>query len=353
MSAMEAWLPSIAAAFLTVVFALVLMPLARNFGWMDRPAGRKAHAGPTPLVGGVAIFLSCTLVVFTSRLPFDNYLLLACSIVLVSGLVDDRWPLNPVTRFGAQILACLVMVYFGGVVLNDFGSLFWDRVLNLGPFSVPVTVFAALGVINAFNMIDGMDGESGSVFLVCCLGMAVLAARTGQFDAVMLLMIAAGAVLGFLALNARLPWNQRGRIFLGDSGSLLLGFFLAWMFIDLGNGDNRAFAPMTAVWIFGIPLLDTTRLIRRRWREGGSAFAADRFHLHDAFLRARFTTGQTWLFMTLLCILSALVGVLSEIYAVPEYLRFYGFIVFGLVYLAIMRRTWRTRKFLGRLIHDL
>ena len=114
-------------------------------------------------------------------------------------------------------------------------------------------------------------------------------------------------------------------------GSVLLGFLLAWLFIDLGNGAERAFAPITAVWIFGIPLMDTTRLMSNRWRQGRSAFEADQYHLHHAFMRAGFSVGQAWWGIVGLSLLCAAIGMGLELLGVPEYLRFYGFIAFGLL----------------------
>ncbi len=342
---------SILAAGLSLVFALALVPLARATGWMDVPSARKHHAQPTPLVGGPATWGGMFLVLALAGL-LDAALLAACTLIMLTGLVDDRWPLGAWVRFGLQAMACLLMVFAGDVLLLDFGRLLVDHVLELGPLAVPITVFAALGVINAFNMIDGVDGLSGSIFVLCCIAAGVLAWRAGRADVLPLLFTAGGATLGFLALNARLPWNPRARIFLGDSGSLLLGLVLAWVFIDLGNGSragvDRAFAPMTAVWIFGLPLLDTTRLMANRWRAGRSAFEADEYHLHHAFARAGFSPGQTWMGIVAFAALFMVTGAVLEISGVPEYLRFYGFIACGLGYFHVMKRAWRSARFLGR-----
>lgn len=335
------------AFLLATAFALALIPLAQRWGWMDHPEERKLHRDPTPLVGGPAIFLALFLTLGWVGLR-PAALTEACLVVLVSGIVDDRRPLHAYTRFAAQILACLIMILTAGIALHDFGRLMWDGVLGLGWLWAPITVFSALGVINAFNMIDGLDGLSGTVFVICCASMALLADLAGQGGAVFLLQAGAAAVLGFLFLNARFPWNRRARVFLGDSGSSLLGFFLAWMFIDLGGGPDRAFAPITAVWIFGIPLLDTTRLMVLRWRQGRSAFDADRYHLHHAFLRAGFGVRATWLIIGALSAACAGVGVLSELAGVPEYWRFWAFMAVGLVYFRVMKQAWRRQRFLGR-----
>ena len=348
------WLAALVALAATAALVLLLLPLARHWGWLDQPDVRKTHRQPTPLVGGVAVFVAffAVAVGLTGSAAPLAPLLVASAIVLITGLVDDRRPLGAPVRFLAQGLACAVMVFWGGVLLTDFGQLFGPFTLGLGWLAVPITVFAALGVINAFNMIDGLDGLSGSVFVIAAAAMAVLAAVAGRADTAALLTLMIGAVLGFLALNLRLPWNRRARTFLGDSGSVLLGFWLAWMFIDLGNGSRagveRAFAPMTAVWLIGVPLLDTTRLMRNRWKAGRSAFEADRHHLHHAFLAAGFTVGQAWWGIVGLSALFAAVGVGFELAGAPDWVSFYTFIAAGLVYLRVMKRAWSRERFLGR-----
>jgi UDP-GlcNAc:undecaprenyl-phosphate GlcNAc-1-phosphate transferase len=335
---------------LTAMLLCILLGLkAHHFGWLDHPGERKVHQVATPLVGGVAIFLTLLWpFLYSGNLAFCAALTLA----LACGLADDLRPLRPVTRFIWQGCACLVMVYFGGVVLSDFGRLMWDGVLELGMLSVPITVFAALGVINAFNMIDGLDGLAGTVFLVCTGSLAWLAAGGGHPAQAQLLLLAFAAVTGFLVLNARFPWNARARVFLGDAGSTFLGMFLAWMFVDLGNGDDRAFEPMTAVWIFGLPLLDTTRLMATRWRSGKSTMAADQQHLHHAFLRAGFSVRQAWLAVSALAAGSALAGLAFEKSGLPTYIGFYTYVVLGVIYLRWMRSAWQVRRFLGRTFSD-
>jgi len=123
---------------------------------------------------------------------------------------------------------------------------------------------------------------------------------------------------------------------------------LAWCFIRLGNGANRAFMPMTAVWLFAVPLLDTTTSIWRRWRAGRSAFSADQNHLHHAFLRAGYSVGQTWAGITALALALALFGVGFELSRLPEWLSFYTFIVLAFVYYFYMKHSWATQCFLGR-----
>ena len=225
----------------TVVFAVLLAPLAGRLGWVDSPDHRKQHTGDIPLVGGPAIVLAVTTTMLWHGAWSPSLMVLgwASLIVFVTGFVDDRRHILVPIRFALQILALLCMIWSGGVVLNNFGNLFWEDMLNLGPFAIPITVFSALGVINAFNMMDGIDGLSSMIFIVAGAAMAWLAMTSGHVFNATLLIIAVGATFGFFILNARLPWNRRARVFLGDSGSLFLGLFLAWQFIDLGNGDDE------------------------------------------------------------------------------------------------------------------
>ncbi len=346
----EWWVGPLAAAALSLLLCLLLDPIAHHIGLLDKPSARKVHHKPIPLVGGTAIFLAFVIVVFLIT-PFGDAawpLIAASGLMLVTGMLDDWRNLSPRIRFVLQIAACSIMIFAGGVVLTDFGSLMWNGVFSLGWLSVPITIFAALGVINAFNMMDGIDGLSSLIFIVAASAMAWLALQAGQVFNATMLIIAIGAVAGFFLLNARLPWNRRARVFMGDSGSAFLGLFLAWQFIDLGNGNDRAFFPMTAVWLLGVPLLDTTRLMTQRWHNGGSALVADQFHLHHAFLKAGFSVRQTWAAMALLIAFTTLIGLAGQINAWPEYLMFYGYVVFSLVYLCVMHHCWKDHRFLGR-----
>ena len=348
----EPWSYLLATAGISLVLCLLLIPVANRTGLLDHPSSRKVHSKPVPLVGGVAIYLAMVLAIILFT-PFSKQalpLILACGFMVAIGMIDDRKELSPIIRFVAQILACCIMIFASGVVLSDFGSLMWNGVLYLGWFKVPITIFAALGVINAFNMMDGIDGLSSMIFIIASAAMAWLALQAGHNFNATLLIIMCGAVIGFFLLNARLPWNARARVFLGDSGSVFLGLFLAWQFIDLGNGEDRAFVPMTAVWLLGIPMLDTTLLMVQRWRNGVSAFEADQHHLHHAFLKAGFSVTQTLIAMTALVLATTIIALAGYLLAWPEYLMFYGFLAFGLVYYRTMRICWKKGRFLGRTV---
>jgi UDP-GlcNAc:undecaprenyl-phosphate GlcNAc-1-phosphate transferase len=350
----NAWWILPLVALLTAGLCLALIPLARRTGWRDHPGERRVHDSATPLTGGPAMLIAFG-VLLAASLPQNHFLqgLAAGSLLLfLTGFIDDRRHIPAPVRFLLQIVACAIMITWADVRLDDFGRLFTPSVLSLGWLSVPITLFSALGVINAFNLIDGMDGLGGSIFLVAAGGMALSAALAGQHQMLSLLLVLMAGVLGFLLLNARFPWNPTARLFMGNSGSMMLGFILAWCFIALGNDHNeagqRAFMPMTAVWLFAVPLLDTTTQIWRRWRAGLSPFDADQKHLHHAFLRAGYSTGEAWVSITLVAAVLGAFGLLLDVSGLPEYWSFWIFLAFAFAYYFYIRRSWQKQRFLGR-----
>ena len=208
------------ACLLTAGLCLALVPVATRLGLVDHPGVRKVHETVTPLTGGAALLISLSLV-GAWWLTADRFVqaLFAGGVLMFGvGLVDDRKGLTAAVRFLVQVIACAIMMAWADVRLNDFGPLFTPSVLELGLLSAPVTIFAALGVINSFNLIDGMDGLGGSIFIVAALGMALFAALASQFQMLWPLLLCSAAVFGFLLLNARFPWNLRARVFHGHSG---------------------------------------------------------------------------------------------------------------------------------------
>lgn len=347
------WLLFLLTALVSAGVCGLLIPLAAPLGWMDHPDARKRHKRVTPLIGGAAIFIAMVMALWLAPVNewsaelFYPAVLLGGFVLLLTGLIDDMRHLSALIRLLVEAGACLWLIRYTGLRLDDFGPLFTANALDLGWLAEPITVFAALGVINAFNLIDGADGIAGSIYVLAAGAMAAFAGWNGDSAMSVFLGVTSAAVIGFLVFNARLPWNRRARTFLGDSGSLLLGFVLAWGFIRLGSGPNRAFMPMTAVWLFAVPLLDTSTLIWSRWREGRSAASADQHHLHHALLRAGFTVGQTWGLISLFALALGGIGVLFQFSGLPGYLSFYSFIALAFVYYLYIKHSWASRVFLG------
>ncbi|HSX62590.1 MAG TPA: MraY family glycosyltransferase [Tahibacter sp.] len=272
------------AAAVTVSAQWLLIPLARRYGLLDVPCGRHDHARPTPLVGGVAIFLgvlAACLLRGDLAMPLVAYLV-AGGIVVLVGVVDDRRDLSWRYRIVAQACAGLVLAV-GGVYATSIGNL-----LPFGSWAIPFSVVATIGVINAVNMIDGSDGLAGTQVIVSLGYFAALAGVAGDAPLQSEILVLAGAVAGFLMFNLRYPGQPAARVFLGNGGSALLGLSVVWVAFRLAQTPGNASAGIVSPWLVAVPLIDCVAIMLRRMRAGRSPFSADRNHLHHLLRDAGF-----------------------------------------------------------------
>lgn len=346
----ELWLQCLAFPA-TAALILFFRRHAPQFGLVDVPGGRKLHCSEVPLVGGLGIFGGLLVAALaTEGLWAANAALLSgLALLVLVGIFDDRKGLSTGLRFLVQAAAALIMVYWGDVRLDNLGNLFGYGDVTLGRWSVPMTVFAVLGVINAMNMIDGADGLAGGLALAALLVFAAILAADSSLGGTLLLPLAA-AVAAFMVFNLRTPWRKSASVFIGDAGSMLLGFALAWYAVDMAS-VRHAMTPITAVWILGVPLMDTVSLMIRRMLKGASPFAPDCEHLHHILQRAGFSHSVTVAVMIGVSLALAAIGVAGWLLEVPEYVMFYTFMsLFGLYLFGVMR-AWKLMKLLRRM-HD-
>lgn len=278
----------------------VLEPLAGRWGLVDRPKGRKDHSRPTPVVGGLAIAGGSVIAGLTLLGEIGNGALAfsgGASLLLLTGLLDDKYDLRWQTRVAVQVLAALTMVYFGGVRVEHLGPVFGLSDFSLGWASVPFTVFATVGLINAVNMIDGSDGLAGSLVLVCLLMLTAASIYAGNWHFPKYLMIVSGALVAFLWFNARLPGRTSARVFLGNAGSALLGYTIAWFAFRLTQNPGHPVSPALALWMLPIPVMDCLVVMIRRMRLGRSPFSADHGHIHHFLREAGFNPLQKSIFL--------------------------------------------------------
>jgi UDP-GlcNAc:undecaprenyl-phosphate GlcNAc-1-phosphate transferase len=288
----EGWLR--AGLALAGVFILIplLQPLATRLGLVDQPDGRKQHEQPTPMHGGLSILLVLvtTAAIFrdiSSSSAWAFYL--GGGLLLLVGVVDDLRDISWKWRIGAQVLAALGMVYLGGVSVHQLSDVVGVQHFALGWLAIPVTVFVVVGVINALNMADGVDGLAAGQALVSLLLFSAFALYAGSYGTAERLLAVAGAVAGFLVWNLRRPGLARAEVFLGDAGSMLLGFIIAWSAVRLSQNPAHPVSPVLGPWTIALPLIDCVSLIIRRLRQGRSPFAADREHLHHLLLDAGYS----------------------------------------------------------------
>ncbi len=344
------------ALLATALLIGLLRPLAVRVGLIDLPNERKNHGTPTPLVGGLAIFSGLVIGFFLCRngpaslTDTEIYSFFGAGLLLVTvGVVDDFLELSPYLKFAAQILAALLMIFGAGIVLTDLGAMTpTGSLLQLGVLAVPFTVFATLGIINALNMSDGLDGLSGSLSLTSLCGLIVAAYAWGGDVDVTLLLTLGAAILGFLLFNRRLLGRQRASVFMGDAGSMFLGLALTWFAISLSQGEARALRPSAALWFLMVPIFDAVAMMLRRILKGRSPFAADREHLHHVFLLAGYTVNETVAIMVGFASLGVFAGLASIYYAIPELIVSGGFLLVGIGYFWLINHAWKVMRFLSR-----
>ena len=334
-------LSAVIMAVVATVTTVVLARFAPTLGLLDHPGGRKDHHGSVPVVGGIALVVTLLCAVFClDRTPVPPSFLAAAGILVVVSVWDDWKELHHIPRFAAQIAAVLVMVYGAGIELKSVGNLLGWNSIGLSIFVVPMTVFAVVGVINAVNMIDGMDGLAGSTSLVSLAWFGVAATLAGLPAQAGLAWILCGGLAGFLLLNLRLPWQPRARVFLGDAGSTLLGFALAWLAIDLTQGPGRTMPPIAALWVVLLPLADTVSLMARRRSRGHSPFKPDREHIHHFLLAHGFSVSGALGIMVLASVVFGAVGVFGWRMGVPEPVLFWVFFFAFFAYHYAIKRAW-------------
>jgi len=288
---------------ITFAFAIsyFLTPLV---GWiavklniLDQPGERKVHVAATPRIGGIAIYVSFLIMFYLAHnmgfftKGFENEfkgLLIGGLIVFITGLIDDIWGLKPILKLLGQTIAALVLV-FNGVSISLF-------IVNPIVSSV-ITVLWVVGITNAFNLLDNMDGLSAGVAVIAALMFFVVYSRQGVVDLNILMVILMGSIIGFLRFNL-----NPARIFMGDAGALFIGFIIAGTSC-MGSylkGSLMTHLPViTPILILSVPIFDTFSVIYIRMRSRISIFAADKRHFSHRLVRLGMTNKQAVLFIYL------------------------------------------------------
>ena len=343
--------PSMIVAFtVTVAFLFALRPLAEVIGLVDRPGGRKRHVGDVPIIGGLAMFIGVFfgLVLIPSAVGLVVTLLVASFLLIVIGVLDDRFTLAASVRISIQIAAVLIMFYGSGFQLRDIGDPFGTGIISMGPFTLIFTTVVALTVINAYNLIDGADGLAGSLALVALLAVSLVGGYSDPSTAVALTV--ASAVVGFLIFNFPVKWNRPIRTFMGDAGSTFLGFTILWITLGASQGTDRLVSPVVGLWFASVPIYDAlTCFVRRSW-SGKSPFLPGRDHFHHVLNRGSDHVRRTIVVLTALQIIYAGIGLAGHFAGVPDALMFAGWSVLGLTQfwiirkLAVFKRWFRLRR---------
>jgi len=281
--------------------------LAVRIGAVDRPDKRKIHRHTMPRLGGLAVFIgfaaAAALLLPDPRL---TGLLLGGTLILLLGLLDDTRGLSPKVKLLGQGVAAAVVVAFG--IRIDFINNPFNGYLYLGAFSIPFTILWIVAITNAINLIDGLDGLASGVSAIVLVTFAVIAHQIGQSTVSLLALALVGAILGFLRYNF-----YPAKIFLGDCGSMFLGFMIAVLAVFGLLKGLTVVTFVVPVIVLGVPVFDTCFTILRRFCEHRPIFQADKGHLHHRLLSQGYSHRQAVLFIYFLSLLFS-AGALLLIY---------------------------------------
>lgn len=339
------WVP-LFSLLATVIAVVVLRPVAIVGGLVDRPDSRKRHHGEIPLVGGIAITIAvwAGAMLFMRSQGYYVALLGGLTLLAIVGVIDDMKGMSPVAKLGAQLLAAILMTSWGGIYLGTLGDIFGRREIELGNWGIPLTLFAAVAVINAMNMCDGLDGLAGGLSAVTFAWFAYLAGQVDNGAAQRMCVIFCGAIVGFLLFNMKNPFRGGKKVFLGDAGSLMLGFSIVWFAVLLsqrGYNADRQIPPVVMLWVLGFVLIDLFTVVVRRVLKGKNPLAADRTHLHHVLLRLGLGPDAiVWVILVSNTIFG-FCGVYGWKAGYSEQTLFILFLGLVLVHLMIMRSAWR------------
>jgi UDP-GlcNAc:undecaprenyl-phosphate GlcNAc-1-phosphate transferase len=326
--------------------ARVLSRMALRIGLADQPGGRKQHEGVIPVTGGLAMYFGFAAAALASELVYGPTVALvaALALVVVGGAADDMHDITPRAKFFIQVGAALLMTSWAGVFVTQLGDLLGFGPTQLYNWAIPFSVICALGVINAMNMVDGIDGAAGSTALVAALWFALGAWLEGLREQSVLLLFLAGAIAGFLAWNMRFPGRSQARVFMGDCGSMMLGLALCWFAIDVTQGEGRTMPPIAGVWILAVPLLDMGRVMFVRVFRRVDPFDADREHLHHYLTDRGVSVFNTSLVLAAASVLGGAVGIGGWRLGVPDWVMFYFFAALAVVLVAAAYRHAKKTK---------
>ncbi|MDC0225513.1 undecaprenyl/decaprenyl-phosphate alpha-N-acetylglucosaminyl 1-phosphate transferase [Gammaproteobacteria bacterium] len=318
-----------------IVLLIISSNLARKINLVDiSNEPRKKHVGTIPLVGGIGLFISFIYgaFVFGANI-FYIYLIGSLIPIMLVGIVDSIHGISvrPVYRIIAQIISSWIIITTTDIYLKDLGDLFGFGDIYIGTLGIPFTIFAVVGICNAFNMLDGKDGLLGSVSAIIMFSLLMLLYLNGiiyEWGQIVLL-----SLLVYLAFNLNL-FGQKRKIFLGDHGSTGLGHIIAWSLVFLSQ-ETQFITPISAIWFVILPLTDAILTFIRRSKSSRSIFKADTLHFHHKLAEVGLSDRLILLIISIITLVSCSFAVIANVYNIKEYLLLYSYltIVFSLVLL--------------------
>ena len=273
----------VVAMVVTMITLPLLARLAMKWHIVDQPGARKVHLAPIPRIGGLAMAIGVVLAAIVSidLQPQDQWFLAAAALLVVFGALDDRFDLDYRVKLLGQLIAVGIVVFLGEVQVHSVT--FDDRVALPAAVSLPLTIVFLVGITNAINLADGLDGLAGGTTFLCLCAVALLSSVSDQGAATAMGLAFAGAVLGFLRFN-----TYPASVFMGDAGSQLLGFTVGVLSVRATQSMSSQISAALPILLLAIPILDTLSVMAQRISERRSPFSADKNHMHHKLLALGF-----------------------------------------------------------------
>ncbi len=346
-----------ATLLMSVVSLFSFRQIAFRYGLVDKPTIRKQHQGDIPFIGGIALFVTIFLMQLISSDVISNQsTFVFCSFIIVlMGTWDDKFELSPSIRLFILTAISLYLVFEVNISMSYLGNLLGTGEVWIHHGNSLLTILAIIGCVTAFNMIDGIDGLFGIVSCIAFASMGWLFYDAGNVRLACICLFFIVALIPYMLCNLGLLPNHSCKVFMGDGGTLFIGFSIIWLLIegsqslslmsgddeiDLKN-DNIIIRASTALWIIAIPLMDMVMVMVRRMRKRQSPFKADRLHIHYICQRLGLSSRTTLLVISLLSLLCACIGIVAQIMLVPNYVMFYLFLTTFAGYMYVMKHIWR------------
>lgn len=291
-------------AIITALISFISTPLVKKLAIkvnaIDVPKDeRRIHNKPIPVMGGLAIYFAFVLgvILYNGILTKSQLgIIIGATIIVIGGVLDDVKDLKPKYKIIIQVIAAICILQSGiriSIVTNPFREFY--PYLSVGWIHIPITIIWIVGVTNAFNLIDGLDGLAAGIAFISCVTLMIVSLINGRLEAAFLTAVLSGAILGFI------PYNfNPASIFMGDTGSQLLGFLLAAISIEGAIKSATAFVIAVPILAFGLPIYDTLFAMIRRKVNGKSMMAADKGHLHHRLLNMGMSQKQAVIIMYLI-----------------------------------------------------
>jgi|TARA_B110000008_G_C16978470_1_gene567162 UDP-GlcNAc:undecaprenyl-phosphate/decaprenyl-phosphate GlcNAc-1-phosphate transferase len=338
---------SIIVTFLLTILAITfLRRLALKINLVDFPGQRKVHSGSVPLIGGLSMFVGIFfgLLVFPTDKDLIAGFLFGMFILVALGILDDYRNISVSIRFIFQGFAALIMIHYAGVSIESIGNLNGTGEILLQKWAVIFSLIAVIGSINAINMMDGIHGLAGGQSLITFVAIAFLTFINNSYLGFSIALVFCFSLIPFLVENLCIGRSEDKRIFMGDAGSMMLGFGIVWLLVENSQGPSRSFAPATALWVFSIPLMDFFSTILRRLLKKQSPFRPDRGHFHHILIEKGFSDLQSLIIILILTLVIAIVGIVGELLMVSEWKMFYSFIALFVTYSLYTFYSWKKVK---------